>query len=96
MESPHPLIFERESNVVHIDADVAQTIECRFGILDPLVDGLVNSPVVFEERDGGLGERVDGVGANQVVDVQRVRIVRILRRCRGPERSLNHCSTSSE
>ena len=36
-----------------------------------------------------VGHRVDGVRADQVVDVERVRVVRVLGRGRGPERALN-------
>ena len=58
---------------------------CRVGID---VDGTSEGSVVLECRDRVLGQRVDRVVADEVVDVERVGIRGILGGGRCPQRSL--------
>ena len=54
-----------------------------------LVDAARGVPVVGEREERGLRHRVDGVGGDQLVDVEHIGIGRVLRACRGPERALH-------
>ena len=53
------------------------------------VDPPGQGAVIDERLDGGVGQRVDRVGADQLVDVQRVGIGGVLRRGAGPQRPLH-------
>ena len=59
------------------------------GLVDVGVDRAGQRAVVGERLDRRVGHRVDGVRPDQLVDVQRVRVVRVLRRRARPQRALD-------
>ena len=61
-----------------MDAEPGQGLDHRMGFLHALVDGSSHGSVVFEGLEGVVGQRVHRVGADQLVDVQRVGIVGFL------------------
>ncbi len=67
----------------------ARSCHTRVGLVDVGVDAPHEVAVVGERLDRGVGHRVDGVGPDQLVDVQRVRVGLVLRRRARPQRALD-------
>src|SRR5205085_11285725 len=63
--------------------------EQTLGFVDVLLDGRTRAAVILvgEIRRGGDG--IDGIRADQRVDVERVAVLRVLRAGRRPERALH-------
>jgi hypothetical protein len=88
-EGRHALVLEHSTDVAHVDADGSQSRHHRAGLVHTLVDRAGDATVVLERLDRALRQGVHGVGADQVVDVQRVGVVGVLGRRRSPERPLD-------
>ena len=73
----------------HVDADRRERGHDAGGLVDALVDRAGDATVVLERLDRALGHGVDGVGPDEVVDVERVGVVGVLRRRRRPQRPLH-------
>src|SRR5680860_1497752 len=89
VEAGDALVFEGEADVIHVDAhgtEAAHHLACAFHVG---VDGAGQPTVVLERGDGCLGERVDRVGSDQAVDVERVGVGSVLGGGRRPERALH-------
>src|SRR5215218_2683457 len=83
------LALERQRDVVVIDAGVAQRVERGLRPVDVLLDGqAADLAVVLEGLDRLLGHRVDRVAPDQLLDVQHVAVVGVLRRRRCPQAPL--------
>jgi hypothetical protein len=67
VEAGHALVFEGQSNVVHVDARRGESAHHYGGLVDFGVDGSGERAVVGERGDGDLGQGVDGVRADEVV-----------------------------
>ena len=79
VEAGHALVFEGQSHLVHIDTDSRELVEHGGRVVDVAVDGAGDGAVVFEGGDGDFREGVDGVGSDEIVDVQRVGVAGVLR-----------------
>ena len=62
-----------------------------FGLVHVGIDAAGDGAVVDEGVERGVGQGVDGVGTDQLVDIQRVAVGGVLRSGRGPERPLDAC-----
>ena len=80
-----PSVFEGETDVVHVDAECDESSHRVARVVDVGVDGAGQLAVILERGDGRLGERVDRVGPDQAVDVERVGVGRVLGRGRRPQ-----------
>src|SRR5207253_6364750 len=60
-EGGHALFLERQSDILHVDADGLQPLEHAFGYVHALVDGAGDGPMVLERLDGLLGHGVDRI-----------------------------------
>ena len=89
LEAGHALALELLGDVGHVDADVGQALPRRLGGVDAGIDAPFERAVVGERLDRRVGQRVDRVRSDQLVDVQRVRVGRVLRRRARPQRSLD-------
>jgi hypothetical protein len=82
------LVLQGATHVVHVHSYCRQPFEHGCGLVDLDVDGAGEGAVVLEGGDGDLREGVDGVGADQAVDVERVGIGGVLGGRRCPQRPL--------
>ena len=74
----------------------ASASRVRWADVEVGVDGASDGAVVEERLDRLLGHRVHRVGADELVDVGRVGVGRVLRGRRRPQRSLHPCATRDE
>ena len=85
----HALALERRDDVVVVDAGRGELGEQLLGLRDALEHRVAAHLAVVAEGLERLGRhRVDGVGADQLLDVHHVAVGRVLGRGRGPERPL--------
>src|SRR6266545_3924439 len=82
------LALERLGDVVVVDACLRDLLEDALRLVDALFERWGHSPVVLEGPDRLLGHRVHRLGADELLDVEDVRVGGILRRGRGPEAAL--------
>ena len=84
-----PSTFELVCHVVHVDADVGQLRPDRLGLAHVGIDAAGDRAVVDEGVERGVGQGVDRVGADQLVDIERVAVGGVLGSGRRPERPLD-------
>src|SRR5262249_14684749 len=84
----HALPLERVDDVVVVDAGLGDLLEYAPRLVQVSLKRERHLAMVFEGRDRLLRHRVDRLGADQVLDVEHVAVVRVLRRGRGPEAAL--------
>ena len=87
-----PWSSSTSADVVEVDADLGQRVEGGCGGRRVGVDRAGDGAVVEEGLDRLLRHRVDRVRADELVDVGRVGVGRVLRGRRGPQRSLHPCA----
>src|ERR1035437_10133246 len=95
-ERGNPFGLECLSHVLHVDAGIGQ---CRHHLVDSggvRVDGPGYRAVIEEGRDGGIRQCVDGVGADEGIDVGQVRVGRVLGGSGRPQRALHVGSFGGE
>src|SRR5665647_462774 len=71
-------VLQGQADVVHVDTGGGQSAHHLVCVLHAGVDGAGQGAVVLEGGDRGLGQGVDGVGADELVDVQGVGIGGVL------------------
>ncbi len=96
LEARHALSFELGCHVVHVDADSGERIPDLAGRLDVGVDAAGDRAVVAEGLQRVVGQGVHRVRADQLVDVERVGVRRVLGRRRRPQRPLHAGAACSE
>src|SRR5690606_4157318 len=69
-ESLHALALERLGHVVVVDADVRESLEQRLRLVDAPLERRARSAMVLKREDRLLRQRVDGFGADELLDVQ--------------------------
>src|SRR3954468_16833575 len=79
-------------DLVEVDAGLMQPLELPAGLVDIPVDRALHHSVVEERGDGWIRHRVDTLRADQVVDVENIRVRLVLGAGGGPQRPL-HAST---
>src|SRR5439155_4728025 len=84
----HALALERAHDVVVVDARLAQPLEEVTRAVDVALERRRHLAVVLEGGDRLRRHRVDGVGADQLLDVHRVAVALVLDRRRGPQAAL--------
>src|SRR6266566_9034254 len=89
VETGDALVLQGQADVVHVDADGGQSAHHLGCLLHAGVEGAGQAAVVLEGGDGGLGQRVDGVWPDELVDVQGVGVGGVLGGRRGPQRPLS-------
>ena len=89
LEGGDALALQGAADVVEVDACSRQRAHVVLGRCDVDVDHAGEGAVVLERLQGALRQGVDGVGPDQVVDVQRVGVVGVLGRRRCPQRPLH-------
>src|SRR5258708_14111398 len=83
-ERRHPFFLQRARDVAHVDADGGQLPKDAPPLVETLVHGALEPAMVLEVVERLIGHRVHGLGADEVVDVQRVGVLGVLRRRRRP------------
>src|SRR5581483_5177142 len=93
----HTLELERLGDVVVVDADLRDLLEQRVRRLDVLLDGVAAHLAVVLERGDGLDRhRVDRVRPDQLLDVDHVTVLWVLRRRRRPQTALRRRALAGE
>ena len=88
-----PSSLERLDDVVVVDAGLRELHEQLVRLVDVLDDGVAaNLAVVLKRLDRLERHRVHGVRPDQLLDVDHVAVVRVLRRRRRPEAALLRCA----
>src|SRR3954451_287632 len=83
------LLLQRRDDVVVVDAGLAQVLEDLLRAVEVALERLaVDLAVVLEGLDRLWRHGVDGVGADQLLDVHRVLVGVVLDRGRGPQAAL--------
>src|SRR3954470_4848169 len=82
------LALERVDHVVVADARLAELLEEAVRAVDVVLEGAVRLAVVLEGLDRLGRHRVDGLGADQLLDVHRVAVALVLDRGRRPQAAL--------
>ena len=88
-EAGDAFAFELGGHVVHVDADVGERLPHRRASSTSASTRRASGAMVGERLERGFGQRVDGVGADQLVDVERVGVRVVLGRRRRPQRPLH-------
>ena len=70
VEAGDTLVLQGKADVVHVDSGGGQAAHHLVCVRYARVDGAGQGAVVLEGGDRGLGQGVDGVGADELVDVQ--------------------------
>src|SRR4029450_14077550 len=78
----------RAGAVVVVAAGRRDLLETLLGLVDALLEGERDLAVILERLDRLSWHRVHGARADQVLDVQHVAAIRVLRRRRGPHAPL--------
>src|SRR5437899_6110162 len=85
----HALVFQDAYDVVHVDADALQLLEGLLRVVVVRPDGVsADLSVVDNSLERALGHGVDRAGRDELNDVPRVVVGRVLHAGRGPQRSL--------
>src|SRR6266542_400288 len=84
----HALALQRPRYVVVVEPRLAEVVEQLARLVETLLERVGYDAVVLERHDRLLRHRVDGVRADQLLDVEHVSVCRVLRRRRGPEAAL--------
>ena len=79
LEGRHTFVLELLGDLVHVDTEAGQGLDHRMGFLNALVNGSSHRAVLLEGLEGVVGQCVHRVGADQLVDIQRVGVVGVLR-----------------
>ena len=95
-EAVHTLAFELIGDVVHVDASRGQRCPCGFGLVDIGVDATPHRAVIGECFERRLGQGVDRVGSDELVDVEHIGVRRILGTRRCPQRALDPGTAARE
>src|SRR3989442_1358367 len=82
------LDLELACHLVEVDADFRQLLQLALGQFDVLIDAPPHLAVLAERGQGGGRNRVHRVGSDQLFDVIRVGIARVLGRGARPQRAL--------
>src|SRR5207248_5863964 len=88
-EEIEPLVRELLANLLEIDADLSELLQLPARLVDALDHRLARDlPVIVEGLEGGERHGVDGVPADERLDVQDVAVRLVLGPGRSPERPL--------
>ena len=79
-------------DVVVVDPGLGDPLEDPLRLVEVPLERGRDLAVVLERLDRLLGHRVHGLGADQLLDVHHVAVLRVLRRGRGPEAALRACA----
>src|ERR1035437_1072609 len=95
-ERGDPFGLECLPHVLHVDAGIGQCRHHLVGSGEVRVDGPGYRAVIKEGRDGGIRQCVDGVGADEGIDVGQVRVRGVLGGSGRPQRALHVGSFGGE
>src|SRR3954467_14643115 len=84
----HALLLEHPEDVVEVDAGVGDRLHHGGGVVGGLLHRRAGLPVVRVGLHGLLRHRVHGAGGDELGDVHRVRVLRVLHARRRPQRPL--------
>src|SRR5436305_1589993 len=84
----HALTLQHRDDVVVVDAGLRQLLERALGVIHAPLECRLNAAVVLEVLDRLTRHRVDGLGADQLLHVYDVALLRILSRRRGTQATM--------
>ena len=87
-EGVDALDLQLPRHLVEVDADLGQLLQLPLGDVDVLVERAADLAVLAEGRQRVGRDRVDGVRPDQLLDVHRVGVARVLDRGARPEAAL--------
>src|SRR6478672_9015790 len=88
-ERPDAIQLQAAGDVLEIDSGLLQPLELPAGLIDIPVDRSLHHAVVHERGDGRIRHRVHTLRPDQVVDVENIRVGRVLGAGGGPQRPLH-------